>query len=616
MKTRSLIENYQSFHLSSKKTFSTISSNSIIEKRGRQLLTLRNNLSKNKEYNVNITNSKNSTCESKYNHLNHNNIKIHRKIFKRNKINSNSKSDNSKFSDSDSFSSNDMRKKVFYEEESFNYPTKVDVGLISSDEESIEIDPQLKFNFENEIESILIEIYNKNFPSNDKISKRKNHLLKRDKYRYLKKNNIELNKNELKITFGQLNERYNYFVLQILSKKIKELIYKYKEKLFENEELSKINQEFKKKKEEIINTTDKFFQEICNQTDRKNLKENNRMFSPTASTSSNISDSYMLNQFNLDKTYFNSIFLQIIKNINSNLGNTIFRELDNIKTSLRNSSIEIKQIFQYPLKLLKNNFSIECIQLEAFNKILIKDDLISTILIQTKEYLIKKNLNSYLELINSLVNDKKYDRKEMTWFDKLLSQILKNKFKNINIIDNSLNENCKECFIDNNNIESDNENINENIYIKKNILSSSFCSIDSHVNINNNNNNNSINNKVNNEIINNEEENKLVDLDIDDLVKLIDSDENNNHKKKKKKKNKKNKNKNICSNKLNNDHENLIIENKNVVKNFSEEIDNKEFENIYNEFKININKNSLNNNEKIKPKLSAKWLMELYTNGL
>ena len=615
MKTRSLIENYQSFHLSSKKTFSTISSNSIIEKRGRQL-TLRKNLSKNKEYNVNITNSKNSTCESKYNHLNHNNIKIHRKIFKRNKINSNSKSDNSKFSDSDSFSSNDMRKKVFYEEESFNYPTKVDVGLISSDEESIEIDPQLKFNFENEIESILIEIYNKNFPSNDKISKRKNHLLKRDKYRYLKKNNIELNKNELKITFGQLNERYNYFVLQILSKKIKELIYKYKEKLFENEELSKINQEFKKKKEEIINTTDKFFQEICNQTDRKNLKENNRMFSPTASTSSNISDSYMLNQFNLDKTYFNSIFLQIIKNINSNLGNTIFRELDNIKTSLRNSSIEIKQIFQYPLKLLKNNFSIECIQLEAFNKILIKDDLISTILIQTKEYLIKKNLNSYLELINSLVNDKKYDRKEMTWFDKLLSQILKNKFKNINIIDNSLNENCKECFIDNNSIESDNENINENIYIKKNILSSSFCSIDSHVNINNNNNNNCINNKVNNEIINNEEENKLVDLDIDDLVKLIDSDENNNHKKKKKKKNKKNKNKNICSNKLNNDHENLIIENKNVVKNFSEEIDNKEFENIYNEFKININKNSLNNNEKIKPKLSAKWLMELYTNGL
>ena len=413
-----------------------------------------------------------------------------------------------------------MRKKVFYEEESFNYPTKVDVGLISSDEESIEIDPQLKFNFENEIESILIEIYNKNFPSNDKISKRKNHLLKRDKYRYLKKNNIELNKNELKITFGQLNERYNYFVLQILSKKIKELIYKYKEKLFENEELSKINQEFKKKKEEIINTTDKFFQEICNQTDRKNLKENNRMFSPTASTSSNISDSYMLNQFNLDKTYFNSIFLQIIKNINSNLGNTIFRELDNIKTSLRNSSIEIKQIFQYPLKLLKNNFSIECIQLEAFNKILIKDDLISTILIQTKEYLIKKNLNSYLELINSLVNDKKYDRKEMTWFDKLLSQILKNKFKNINIIDNYLNENCKECFIDNNSIESDNENINENIYIKKNILSSSFCSIDSHVNINNNNNNNSINNKVNNEIINNEEENKLVDLDIDDFVAI------------------------------------------------------------------------------------------------
>ena len=616
MKTRSLIENYQSFHLSSKKTFSTISSNSIIEKRGRQLLTLRNNLSKNKEYNVNITNSKNSTCESNYNHSNHNNIKIHKKIFKRNKINSNSKSDNSKFSDSDSLSSNDIRKKVFYEEESFNYPTKSDVGLISSEDDSIEIDPHLKFNFENEIESILIEIYNKNFPSNDKISKRKNHLLKRDKYRYLKKNNIEVNKNELKITFGQLNERYNFFVLQILSKKIKELIYKYKEKLFENEDLSKINQEFKRKKEEINNTTNKFFQEIFNQTDRKNLKDNNnRMFSPTASTSSNISDSYMLNQFNLDKTYFNSIFLQIIKNINSNLGNTIFKELDNIKTSLRNSSIEIKQIFQYPLKLLKNNFSIECIQLEAFNTILIRDDLISTILIQTKQYLNKKNLNSYLELINSLVNDKKYDREEMTRFDKLLSQILKNKVKNVNN-DNSLNENCKECFIDNNSIESDNDNLNENIYIKKNILSSSFCSIDSHVNINNNNNNNSINNKFNTEIVNNEEENRLVDLDIDDLVKLIDSDENNNHRKKKKKKNKKNKNKNICNNKLNNNNEKNIIENKNRVNNCFEEMQNKDFENIYNEFKLSINKDSLNNVEKIKPKLSANWLMKLYTSGV
>jgi hypothetical protein len=323
----------------------------------------------------------------------------------------------------------------------------------------------------------------------------------------------------------------------------------------------------------------------------------------------------MLNQFNLDKTYFNSIFLQIIKNINSNLGNTIFKELDNIKTSLRNSSIEIKQIFQYPLNLLKNNFSIECIQLEAFNTILIRDDLISTILIQTKQYLNKKNLNSYLELINSLVNDKKYDREEMTRFDKLLSQILKNKVKNVNN-DNSLNENCKECFIDNNSIESDNDNLNENIYIKKNIFSSSFCSIDSHVNINNNNNNNSINNKFNTEIVNNEEENRLVDLDIDDLVKLIDSDENNNHRKKKKKKNNKNKNKNICNNKLNNNNEKNIIENKNRVNNCFEEMQNKDFENIYNEFKLSINKDSLNNVEKIKPKLSANWLMKLYTSGV
>ena len=53
---------------------------------------------------------------------------------------------------------------------------------------------------------------------------------------------------------------------------------------------------------------------------------------------------------------------------------------------------------------------------------------------------------------------------------------------------------------------------------------------------------------------------------------------------------------------------------KNYIK--FEEIQNKDFENIYNEFKVSINKDSLNNVQKIKPKLSANWLMKLYTSGV
>ena len=173
MNVPSLIENYQSLYLSSKNTFSTLSSNSFGEIRGRQLFSSRINISKRAKLNINITNSKNSTCESKHitsndNNINNNNIRIHKKN-KRNKINSISKIDNS----DDSLSSSDIRKKNFYEEEIFNYPTKSDVGLISSEEESIGNDPHLKFKLENEIESILIEIYNKNFPSNDKVPKKK-----------------------------------------------------------------------------------------------------------------------------------------------------------------------------------------------------------------------------------------------------------------------------------------------------------------------------------------------------------------------------------------------------------------------------------------------------------
>ena len=594
MTKRILIENYRTFNLSSKFKITSKTSKSPLNKRGRQLFPF----SKPYIKDTNINNSKTTTCDSKNKILFENNIKTKKNYMKkrRNIINNNSENLSE---ESDSFDSIEIRKKKNFKEESLNYPIKSDVGLLSSDEESFEMEPHLKYNLETEIESILIEIYNKNFPCNKKnIIRNKKYKLKRDKFKYLKKNNIEINKNELKLTFGQLNERYNFFVLEILSKKIKELIQKYKEKLFENEDLSKILNEFQKRKEEINNKPNKLYEEYFSYFENKNLKDNNnKIFSRTASTSSNKSDSYILNHLNQSELkYFHSI-LNIIED--TKLGPAIIRELNNIKISLKNSSYEIKQIFQYPLNLLNNNISIELIQLEAFNSILIKDDLISTILFQIKDkYKNKKKFNLKIELINSLKNDKKYDKEEMTRFDKLISQKIKIKFNE----EYYINDNSKECIIDNNSIESD---IEKN-YLKKNILSSSFSSIDSHINVCQN---NQINN--NNKDIIEDEKNKFNDLDIDDLVKLIDSDENTVQKKKKKKKNKNKKNKNKINNNVINFEEK---KNENIFQK-KEEDKIKDFEVLFNDFKNNINQSSSNFyiTQKIKPKLTIDFLIKLYT---
>ena len=90
MKKRSLIENYQSFNISSKKTISTISSNSPNYQRGRQLISNR----KPFFINTNINYSNNSTCEKKKHILPpQNNIKIKNNYNKRERI-SISNSDN------------------------------------------------------------------------------------------------------------------------------------------------------------------------------------------------------------------------------------------------------------------------------------------------------------------------------------------------------------------------------------------------------------------------------------------------------------------------------------------------------------------------------------------
>ena len=488
-----------------------------------------------------------------------NNIKI-KNLNNRIKLNSSNYS-----SDEDSYSSSQERKKQFFNEDNFHYLNKSEEIIFSSDDDFQEIEVNIKETLENEIEEILIQIYQKNFSKNKKI------FSSRIKRNYIKKNKKLNNQNNLKLSLRQLNEKYNIYSLKILSKKIKEIINNYKEKLFENVYLSPIYSSFKKKKEEIYKNNSKKKEKMQNLlSSEKKLKKNNQIISPTTSTSSNQSDDFIINQinqFNCDKNYFSSILIQIKKGIKEHdFSKNIINELNHIKSSLKKSVFEIKNIFQYPLSLLKINFSIELIQLEAFNKIIIKNNLLFTILYHIRQY---------------------YNKEEMSKFDKLL----KKKLKELNFNDN-----------EDNNIKNEIEDyflFNEDDYFN----------IDNNLN-NNNNHNNSLsefdnnNNGKYNEI--SEEKSKLNDLDIDELVKFIDNDEND-QKKKRKKKNKNKKNKQIINNKEKEDNINNSFDENEIIE-------RENFEKIYEKFKQDINDNTSQyfNFQKIKPKLNPNWIMKLY----
>ena len=262
MKRYLLKENYQSLCFSQKDTVSSISPQSdhsfkqlIIERKPYFL-----------ESNVNLTiNYSSNDLKKHFIPQHNNNIKTKFKNKQKN-IRKNSSEKSSICSESDSYSSTEIRKRKLYDEESFNYPTRSEVGLISSDEDSQDLDNQLKDNLENEIETILIEVYNKNISttSNNNFNNNENfnyknkiknyyHNMRNNNRKYRQKNTLENSKNDLKLTFKQLNEQYNFFVLQILSKKMKELINKYKEKIFEISDLSKLFNNYKRKQNLELN---------------------------------------------------------------------------------------------------------------------------------------------------------------------------------------------------------------------------------------------------------------------------------------------------------------------------------------------------------------------------
>ena len=507
---------------------------------------------------------------------------------------------NNDFSDSSdySFRSRDNKRKNYYkkmmaEENEIDYLSRKEVGLISSEEEennnSVD-NNSIEDNFSSEIERILIEIYNKNISI---ISSGEYNEINNNKSNY----EIEDFEKQIKKYLKKQNFKTNLLVLKCLSNKIKELVGKYREKVFEIDEIKKIYDANKLRRENTINPR---------------VHSNNSVGSNLATNSNS---SYDSNNNEDDLFYRNTLLLKIQDEITGKgITNILLRELINIKKTLKISSKEIENIFKYPLSILRNDngkkikFSIELMQLEEFCKILLNDELISTLLLQMKLVFSQFKMPEIIQLIEQ-VQDESTHNNEMTRFDKYINEKLG---LNLNENNNTNNNNAGSDFLN----ELNNQ---ETLYdiIDQQIKDNTF-------NLNNSeNNNNSISNNEKNSILDKSNKNsnkkkgkkkkkeKEIDTnseidnnkcnfeDIDELVNYINETESK--KRKKNRKNKKNKKQNLNNNKSekedfkninNNINENNQCNNE-VKDDLENENVNDEFDKEFKKFKEDILKDTI-----------------------
>jgi len=501
---------------------------------------------------------------------------------------SSSSSDND-YSESDiSCNSRDDKKKLYYEkmmieENELDYLKRSEVGLISSEEEdnnSVDNSNSIEENFNNEIERILIEIYNKNIS-----------IVSSGYYNYneMNKNNSEIEDIEKQIKKYLKKENFKtiLLVLKSLSNKIKELVGKYKEKVFEIEDIKNIYDANQHKRQILLSN-----QIIhCNNSIESNVATNSNSNSPCES-------------FNEEENYIkNNLLVNVDDEIaGKGIANILLRELINIKKTLKISSKEIEGIFKYPLNILKDEngkkikFSVELMQCEEFCKTLLNDELISTLLNQIKNIFYQIKTPKYIKLIEEL-EENCIHKNEMTRF----VEYINNKLDDIKRNSNNNNDND----LDESNVE---ENINSDIAENKIEKETDFSLNKSSSNESNETgkkvkrkkNNKNKNNKNENDENNNKE---MTFKDIDELLNYINEDSDSKKGKKKCRKSKKNKKQN---NSIKENQQEKKENNENSDDNLFDEDFEKEFEN----FKNDIEKNSIhiNNITKTKPCLSDDFL--------
>ena len=310
--------------------------------------------------------------------------------------------------------------KMMVEENELDYLKRSEVGLISTDEEdnnnSMENSNSIEENFNNEIERILIEIYNKNIS-----------LISSGNCSEINKTNGEIEdiEKQIKKYLKRENLKTNLLVLRSLGNKIKELVGKYKEKVFEIEELKNLHNALQR---QILN---------------EQIYRNNNSLESNVATNSN-SNGSLNNSYLEDENFLkNNLILNPQDELSGKgISHILLRELINIKRTLKISSKEIEGIFRYPLNILKDEngkkikFSVELMQREEFCKILLNDELISSLLTQIKDIFSRSKNQEVTKWLLEL--DENYEHKnEMTRFIEYINDKLSIKKNNENKNDNS-----------------------------------------------------------------------------------------------------------------------------------------------------------------------------------
>ena len=490
-----------------------------------------------------------------------------------------------------SFKSRDNKRKKYLEkmmveENELDFLKKSEVGLISSEEEdnnnSLDTNNSMEENFNNEIERILIEIYNKNIS-----------LISSGNYNELNKNSNEIEdiEKQIKKYLKRESINTNLLVLKSLSNKIKELVGKYKEKIFEIEEIKNIYEANQLKRQLLIN----------NQI----IHCNNSVGSNVATNSNSSYDSY----YNDEEIFLkNNLLLNVQDEIQGKgITNILLRELINIKNTLKISSKEIEGIFKYPLNILKNEngkkikFSIELMQCEEFSNTILNDELISALLTQIKGIFYQITIPRISKWLEEL--EENYEHKnEMTRFIKYINENLGIKSDDNDKINENIKNNDKNYYLNNNKELKEKIENNENSKKEKNKKEKKK---------------NKKNNKENNNIIKNENkenENELNFKDIDELLNYINDETDSKKSKKKQKRGKKNKKQNNSNNnsKKEKKEEKTIITNNDDVLDIDKNLDD-DFEKEYENFKRDIEKNTINNYDinKVIPCLSNDFITNL-----
>ena len=545
----------------------------------------------NNDSNISIHNLSFNTSNSN-NSNNLKNININNNISFINSSSSSSVYDNNKnennYSDSmeESDNSRDNKRKKYLdkmmvEENELDYLKKSEVGLNTSedDDNNNSLDNNsnsIEENFNNEIERILIEIYNKNIS-----------LISSGNLNEINKNNgdIEDIEKQIKKYLKRENFKTNLLVLKSLSNKIKELVGKYKEKIFEIEELKSIQNTLKR--------------QIISNEQTQNIRYNNNSLESNLATNSNSNASSYNGNYDDKNIMKNSLILNPQEKLNKKgVTYILLRELINIKRTLKISSKEIEGIFKYPLNILKNEngkkikFSVELMQREEFCNILLKDDLISALLSQIKDTFGRSSYQKINKWILEL--EENYQHKnEMARFVKYINEKLP--------INNNLN---------NNNNLNDKNYLEDILYnkdkIEDNLYNSSIVEKKTYMEESTKKTKKKRNKKLQNDKIE-EKRDELEFKDIDEILNYINDETDSKKGKKKYKKGKKNKN--IKKE----EKENKGVKNDNINNNNnSENINNFDIE--FEKFKEEITKTSIyiyEINGKIKPCLSENFLKSI-----